>query len=299
MRRALLVVLIMMTMLSSSGCAVFDGLRGSSALERALSLIPAENSVVQFNNLAAAKQRWGLSEVQGSAVTDESMADQFAKLNEHLVDTGMSGVLMPQVMVMGDWSWNALDVDWEISTTAAEGPPVTILKLREDLDMDLVIQSLSDAGMTASGEDGQRFDWDDPAGQSAPVFLSGVTVIADEHLLMAGPGNIDLADDRSVSLAGQPGVDELIAGLETPDQVYLQIGNMACVTLDQALGQLSTPEQTEHYRQEYGLAELADVDGVAVAIIDDTTAVVTARYSDDATASADAPRREQLLSTLR
>ena len=101
-------------------------------LTAALAVIPAGTTQVTFTDQAAAKARWGSQGV--NSTTDRDSAE-FAAYLKKAMRSPVIGKLGPYLRTMTDWGWNGLDVDWEVTVPSPTGAPVTVFKLRDDLDM--------------------------------------------------------------------------------------------------------------------------------------------------------------------
>lgn len=263
----------------------------SGSLVQALTLVPGDVSSVEFIDMAAAKTRWGLSDVTGATALDDP---RLVDLRQRQAKAGIGTDLdahAPQL----DGGWNGNDVDWSLSY-APGGPPVTLYRLRDGLDMTVVTAALAGDGMIRSGtDDAARFVPENlGAGTYGRVFLSGVTVVPAQHLLIAGaPAGWAQPADGS-SLAAQQAVPTLTAGLATAVHVSMTVGAASCVDPLAAAGGRSSPSQAKVLADHYATLDLQHISGSLVAVGDKRVQVVT-RYADDAAAARDLPVRKKLL----
>lgn len=260
-------------------------------LQQALSMVPASVSQVEITDQAAAMKRWGLADLTGAAFSDESQAGQ---LKTYIAKSGQSAAgvnLSTYAATMDDWGWNGIDVDWEVRY-AADGPPVTIDKLRDDLDMKTVIASLVAHKFTQSGS-GDALRFDRPLKEAdVPIFISGVTVIPSQHLLVATADKKWAPPAADSSLGSNENVTSLIAGLTSVDYLALSVGPGACVpAIDPA--RAASPEQIKAIQEQLG--KLGTIGGAAAAVLDDQHSRVRTLYADAAAATADLPARQKLL----
>lgn len=295
--RPITVALTALTLLAA-GCSSEPGeptpVAATSTLSQALTLVPGTVTDVTFMDLAAAKARWGLSAVNGTTGTDDP---QRAALNLKVQAAAAGSPLDTNGALLRELGWDNTDVDWSASW-AAGGPPVTIYRLRDGLDMAVVVDALAKDGMTRSGtDDAIRFEPISPGeGAFGRVFLSGVTVIASRHLLVAGPAAAATLPDSASSLAANGTAAALTSALPAVDYVQLAVGAAACADPVATLGARASPEQIAMLREQQAKTAVKNVTGTVVAVTDDTHAVVRTAYPDEATAAADLPARKQLLS---
>jgi len=114
----------------------------SASLQQALGLVPSSAVQVEFADTAAAT-------LPDSAKDPELWKQYMAKARASAAESGP----VNESGAMTDWGWNALDVDWEIRMSD-QGPPVSIYKLRDSLDMDVVTDSLGETQVHP-----ERFRW--------------------------------------------------------------------------------------------------------------------------------------------
>lgn len=282
-------------LLATTACSSTSGEATPSApsdsLSRALALVPGTVTSIEFIDMAAAKSRWGLSDVTGLTPLNDPRAVDLRKRSQ----TFWTGTELDiQLAVLKD-GWNGNDVDWSLHY-APDGPPVTLYRLRDGLDMSVVTTALAEGGMTRSGtDDVVRFVPKSlGAGTYGRVFLSGVTVIPAQHLLIAGAPEGWTAPGEGSSLAAQQAVPTLTAGLTTVDAVSMSVGTAACVDPMTALERRGTPTAVKALADRWAALDLQQISGSLVAADDRRVSVVT-RYADDATAAKDLPARQKLL----
>src|SRR5690606_35894402 len=93
------------------------------------------------------------------------------------------------VQMAREWGWSELDLQWEVNLHGTDGPPVSVLAFEDDVDMQGVLDSLTEEG-TAGGEK--------PGGTEArpqfhlPLAVGAIrpfldaTVLPDRKLLVVG-----------------------------------------------------------------------------------------------------------------
>jgi len=256
----------------------------SASLQQALGLVPSSAVQVEFADTAAAKKRWGMSQVNSSTLPDsakdpELWKQYMAKARASAAESGP----VNESGAMTDWGWNALDVDWEIRMSD-QGPPVSIYKLRDSLDMNVVTDSLVKHKFIRSGSGGApRFDRDIADARGVLIFLSGVTVVPAEHLMVGTPEKAWAAPAPGSSLAGSATVGTLTAGLPPAiDYLQLAVGPAACIAPRSPSLPTTQPE-------------LKTISAAAEAVTDDSHAIVRTQYADQAAAADDLDARRTLL----
>ena len=260
-------------------------------LRAALALVPADETIVQFSDPAAAKQRWGLSAVNGATPRTDPQAQALAK---KMASSSAASALDPYDQLLADSGWSGLDVDWSVSF-GSSGPPVTIYRFRDGLAMSIVTDSFVKDGMTRSGTaERPRFTAKTiGAGTFGKIFLTGVTVVPEQHLLIAGPETTPPATGDDLGAA--PAVQTLVADLATPDSATIAIGVTACQDPTVLAGTQLSAEQLKSFRARYHLDELQPITGAMAAVTDDQHGTVVTSYSDEAKANSDLPLRKDLL----
>ncbi len=256
----------------------------SASLQQALGLVPASAAQVEFADMAAAKQRWGMSQVNSSTLADSAKDPELWKrYSAKARASAAESSLVKESPAMTGWGWNALDVDWEIRMSD-QGPPVSIYKLRDSLDMNVVTDSLVKHKFVRSGTgDAPRFDRDLADASGVLIFLSGVTVVPAEHLMVGTPDKAWAAPAPGSSLAGSATVATLTAGLPAHiDYLHLSFGAGACL----APRTSSLPAKQP---------DLKAISAAAEAVTDDSHAVVRTQYADQAAAADDLAARRTLL----
>ncbi|MEJ7651566.1 MAG: hypothetical protein WKF57_21360 [Nakamurella sp.] len=302
LRTSTAAVLAMVTVLVS-GCngttggiaATSSGPPAVNAIDAALALVPASSGSAEVMDLAAAKQRWGLTGVT-SETEDSAEADEFLR---KLGTSGSGSRLLQYTRQLQGAGWSGLDVDQQIDLTA-DGMPVSLYRLRSSLDMQKVIDSLSADGMTRSGSADAPFF--QPAslgrGKFGGVFLYGVTVYPAQHLIVGGREAVWTPPTAGGSLGAVEGVPALLAGLPAADWVAVDTGAAACTDPLAGLILRATPEIARRYLATLDAAgERQRVTGVVVALTADDTAQIRTGYADEATAAADLPVRTKILQT--
>lgn len=260
-----------------------------SAAAQALAVVPAGIDAFTIVDHERRAQRWGLPDISSGDVPDSPAWDEW--VSRSIRATG--GTLDPYVVKMAeDWGWSSLDVRWEVQLTT-DGPPSSVIALDQDVDMDVVLESL--AGQDRSGPDDRpTFRLSPATADFLPFFVA--TVLPDRHLLVLGEPDEELlaqAAGEGDSLATDPEVTALLDAVGPADWVSVTTGGGAC-TDPMELNPRAAPEQVQEQFEKFAALELAPVTAAAVAVIDDEVGTIVTGYADDSTAAADLPRRTAL-----
>lgn len=259
-----------------------------------MATVPASTGF-EFVDAAAMKARWGMADLTSSVDID---GPRWKAYVEHARNAPAGPIAAYTVTMVEDWGWSWLDVDWSISPTL-DGPPKTVYSLRDGLDMQTVIRSLTDHGYTRSGPDDRpsfRVDLS-KAGVAPPFFAA--TVLPKQHLLVTGesPDAVLAAiDDPSSSPPGSDITARLLAG-PAPEYAFVTVGAGACTALMPDLGSGASPSEVAASMQATldKLKDLHPIDGWAVMSTDDTRAVITTDFLSAEHAQADADARTTMM----
>ncbi|MGI8415163.1 MAG: hypothetical protein ACR2P2_02935 [Nakamurella sp.] len=266
----------------------------ASSLQQALSWIPAQVPEFQFVDMAAAKKRWGLSQTNGTTPVNSAAWREYSK---KLQAANLGSSLDIYDGAMADWGWTGADVDWEAMWTSKSGdanPPVTVDKMRDGLDMQVVIKSLKGHKFTETGSgDALRFDRPMADAGNMPIFLQGVTVMSSKHIMITTYDKAFAIPATGSSLATKADIGTLVGTLPAVDYLSVTTGTSACLHPEDI--RPMTPSQVAAISKEMNLGILKPITASAVAITDDTHATVRTRYADAKTAAADLSARKALL----
>lgn len=224
------------------------------------------------------KKRWGVADLTSESSKD-AITTYVKKSVQDRFTSSIGNVLQP---MMQQWGWSALDLDWEVELQGP-GAPVRVYKLRDSLSMQVVEKSLTDNNFTRSeaSNGGIRFNRDLKKMSGPPVFLAGVTVFPDRHLLVAGPA--DVVAGLSDASEQQPDVADLLKSIPQAEMVLAAWGSGACVR-----GSRKSPRQADEQ------PALGEPTAWVAAMKDSAKAEIAARYSSDEQAAADLPARQKL-----
>lgn len=288
----------------ATGCSsgpTTPGTPQQPAAVQALGLVPTGTGSVTVVDLLGMRTRWGLADVDGRlAVDDPRTVDLLRRWGA--AGTGPSLQTWLQQLTRAEAGFSPLDIDLEIDLTSPGAPPLTVLRLHDDVDMAAVAQRLVEGGMVRTGpDDAPRFDSEDlGSGAFGRVFLSGVTLRPAEHLLITGPADRWRPPAAGASLLDDPAVRTATAGLPTSDTVVVDAGTQACTPIGSAMtaGRLSAEALRRFQQQVASIGTLPAVSASVVAVTGDTTAEIRTVQADPAATATAATSRKRLLEVL-
>ncbi len=245
---------------------------------RAMQLIPSSATRIHFVDQRKAFSGLGLEDITGATAKDHAAMDAFT---DKARKSGALSELVQYVPIMADWSWNALDVDWEISNQSAGTRPVMIDRIRDGVDMDDVIASFTKHGFTKKSDgDAVRLTRSKKTLKPSQVlpFMFGVTVLPRRHLVVSSGGASTYAvPSENDSFAGKGLVEKLTKDVAEPQRLDVAVGKAACAP---------TPSR---------VATIKTITGWSLAMDKPKHATVVAAYDSAKDASADLPARQKLL----
>lgn len=255
--------------------------KADSSAARAMQLIPSSAARIRFVDQRKAFSGLGLDDVTGATAKDRSAMDTFTDKTRK---SGALSDLVQYVAIMKDWSWNALDVDWEIGTAGPGSPAMTIDRIRDGVDMSKVVASFTKHGFTKKTEgEAVRLTRSKDASQGPNQimpFMFGVTVIPKRHLVVYnGAGSTYAVPSEGDSFARKDLVGKLVKDVAEPQRLDVAVGKAACAP---------APSPT---------ATLKKVTGWSLAMDKPKHATVVAAYASEDAASADRPARQKLLTS--
>jgi hypothetical protein len=287
-RAAVLSLSLALVATSLTGCGLFGG---STTLGDALEVVPASADRVTFVDRVAIAERFEVDDVEPGASEDEI---------DHYLETGREfpygTSLVTYLTVMQDAPFSDLDVEWEVTIGEGDEGFAQVWKMRDDLDLDVVGDELVDLGFEEQDADGDSRSLSVDLAQIAPaepylVALREVTLVPDEHLMIAGPdadGVQEVVKDDADSAVDSDRFEDLVDGTDDIEVADLARGEAACSSPERPL----TPEQLE----ASGLEELGTPEerGYFVHGEDGETRAVL-RFDDEDAAGDDAQAREAFL----
>ena len=207
----------------------------------------------------------------------------------------VSGLLpdLTGMMLSDRWGWSWLDVDWSILVTG-DGPPHSVIKLRNDLDMSTVTRSLGKYYTESGPADRPEYALDLTKAPPGLPFVAPVTVLPAKHLLVVGASPapfLATIDGKAASMTTDPTVLALTTATGPAQYLMLRTGGRSCVQLP--------PLSVDQIKKLVGSHQLERPTALALAVVDERTDRVVARYPDPDTARADQTFRSALLTKGR
>ncbi|MCD4536147.1 hypothetical protein LRP67_18815 [Nocardioides sp. cx-169] len=299
MRRLPVSALALVTACSLAGCGL---LPGSSDLDEALEVMPADATTVTYVGRAAFAEREGVDDVVTGA--DDEELERYLEA----ATTAAFTRLTPHLRTMQEAAFTDLDVEWEVVASGADDGPWTAWKINDDLDLDDVGDDLVDAGYEESEMGGERaFTADlgsaDPntqlvGGRYPVAVMNQVVLVPDEHLILTGADPetlLDVVTDDEDSLVDAQDFETVVGAVDDPEFAHLQRDLDCAAALGGATGG-DDSGQAESMTSEAGLEDLQRPEATAFLVHGDDAETTTVLAFDDAdTAEADASAREAWL----
>jgi hypothetical protein len=150
------------------------------------------------------------------------------------------------------WGWDSTDLDWEANFVLDSGPPVYVLRLRQDFDLEPVLARFEERGFTATDYAGytrysHAMDLQAEWLRATEFAILNTLILPEERvfILSSAPEAPLLVLDSWLeqrSLAARPDVSAAAAALGDAGAVYLSPAG--CLPFDVAalLGPSATPE---------------------------------------------------------
>lgn len=189
--RRLLLTLSLLTLIGFAGCGQGGGvLAQQSNLMQALSYAPTNTDTVYFTD-------WTLLKQYGGALTLTSKSDQKARQDFLLSighTQGIASFYNGAYVFVQDWAtlwgWDTTDLLWE-TTLDGPFPPLYVLKVRPDLDLNPVMAHFTNRGFTTSIYQGATV-YSHPLDLTVDWFndtsIFNAAVIPDAHIIVVGGG---------------------------------------------------------------------------------------------------------------
>ena len=272
-----------------------------SAFREALSFAPAGAEQVTFTDWDAHKSELGFA-----GLTSQSSDGERERFLDALKDAApfTGGALANYVFIMPEeYGWSLLDVDWELSALGSDVAPVDVVRLSDDLDLDVVTRSLTEHDFRTQRL-GDRTLWvldvsDADPTTGTPFFAA--SLIEDQHLLVTGSVEgieAALAAVDGDSMADDAEVTAVADRLGPVSSAAILSGSQACPTIPQLLGARITPALlAQLHKDTPGLASVAPYEtlGIGFPADEKVPARVVLRYADEQTAADDVAARRSLL----
>ncbi|MPZ95822.1 MAG: hypothetical protein GEU96_13160 [Propionibacteriales bacterium] len=265
--------------------------RPSANIVDALTVVPASAERVVVRDVGGVKERAGF----GDVTSESPVADQQDYFARAAGSPHAQSVLTGSRQQMRGWGWNAADVVWEVDLPDWSA---TIIQLRDDLDMDTVVESFQHRRYDRTEDDSALyFTLADDSAEPAGV-LGTVGVVPGKSLVVTGraPQGVAAEVARGGTVMGyEETVRRLVERVDVQRTEYasIRVGASACVSTDDLAGVRAPGTFLA------AVAPLPQVDGslIAIAAADDASvdvSMVTA-LPDDESAAADASARTAFL----
>jgi hypothetical protein len=199
---------------------------------RALSLVPADATVVTITDFDAIRARFGVPEMTSDdLMTDRSAFWERTRRDAVLLTDGLFTAEHSRFWL--DHGFTGDDVDWEVRFTGPSGSGY-VVAFRPGLDMGRVEGALGEKAM------------------------AGATVLAEEHLLVKG-----IADEGDAVWASDPLLPDLAD--DGAESAYLRRG---CVPVQTALGDDATAEDQATLVGELDPRNLEELEAFSLSFAD-------------------------------
>lgn len=276
-------------------------------LTRALEVIPADATYVQFVNRGAAADRLGLGKL-----ADQASEDDLATAAQKLQDEAPWALTEfdEWIVPMANAAFSAVDIEWQAQALVDQENGWRIYGTDEELDLDAVGDDLVDAGYDKSEVDGfERFTVDITKadlgtglyGGRYPSFLVDVVLVPDEHLILVGGDVAAVARSASgedESLDERSRFEAVVPDVEGVEYTTLRAGTDHCARMLTAL-RLSE-DLIPKVAKDLGTDQLGTPSNTAVVIAAEGDEVTTSSrftFPDAAQAEADAKARKEYLAS--
>lgn len=299
-------LLLVLSLLAISGLAACGGNGGGvfaaqSNLLQALSFAPANTDSVSFTDWTMLKQYEG-------AQTVTSKSDYQTRLNFYLSvsrNQGTASFYDADYLVAQDWAalwgWDTSDLLWE-ATLDGPFPPVYVLKLRPDLDLNPVMAHFTSRGFTTSAYQ-EATVYSHPLDLTVDWFIDtsifNAAVIPSAHVILVGGGSdalhsvLDAHANTSSSLAGNADFRGTAAQLGSPASAILASGASVCSRLSDS----RMAVQVSQDKEETGVGALHSYAALGIGYQEaqgQPAGVIDMRYDSSQDAQADLDARRTL-----
>lgn len=263
----------------------------ATAIDRALSLVPAETSRVSWTDWEGVRRELGADVGAGSSpeAVDAFLADAFAGDLSAMSALGSSAAVMQPEL-----GFSPATLSWELFAQSPDGA-VEVMGVDDDLSLGEVADRLTALGWTEPEED-------DGVWVGGPDVLTGVgpgltpelqhfVLLADQRVILASDQALYLEQVLEVVHGGADGADglaDLSAGLGEPLAAAVYDGPYACERL--AMSQADDDARAEADQLVAAAGGIHPLTGFAMGILagGDLRAVMEVEDPDDAPGDADA-----------
>jgi len=136
-----------------AAAAPADAVTGASPLAEAISFAPADATLLNFTDWSAIKRYEGAENISSRSSMDDRIDLLMSTTRGQAAASGFALPYMEQQAAL--WGWDSTDLLWEATITTAGGPPVYVLRLPDDFDMDGLVARFEERGFARS-EQGTR-----------------------------------------------------------------------------------------------------------------------------------------------
>ncbi len=211
-----------------------------NGLTETIASIPAalEEVTVAYTDWAGIKAEMGVPWLTGDASYDVKVAFGMRLDVDHALGSAFG---LSRLSVHAEtWGFDSIDLEWETQITADGIPPTYLLKLREDIDLDVVIAHFEERGFTRNDSYGgaiysRSIDADLDWIRTTELAIHNTGVLEDERLLVLSSSfpvvELLLATlaGEFVSLSTDEATAALVDRLDDPLAAYLMIGRSTCL----------------------------------------------------------------------
>lgn len=269
-----------------------------AGLTEALRFLPAEVTSFRFSDAAGLRKAAGLGAVTGKDAQDP---EKYRTYTQFAAQAGLGTSVDAYGPTAAEGlGFNSFDLQWEVQVDARPQvqTPLTVLRIRDGLDLASVEKKLTDLGLTKSAAPqgmpagAVRFEADLSKltnASSARLLIGGATLLPQQHLIQVGREPLaPAASDRSQeSTSGS-----LLQGLPSLT-LLVNTGGDACASAAASSGPPISAEQLRQQLEKY--ADLKQITAAAVGIGSPTDAQIRVRYASAADAEADVKARTALM----
>jgi hypothetical protein len=183
-----------------------------SPLEEAVGFLPPGAHELGFTDWSRIRASLGAEDVTGDSPIDDRFAVLMATTQQEAAASAFGAAYLRTHH--DTWGWDTLDVDWE-ATYSGDGPPVSLVRLRDGTDVDAIAARYDERGFTTeettfgtirSHELDLTADWI----RSGELAVTNTAFLDDGRTLAFSSSLETLRDSLSQAdqafLPGQPGV---------------------------------------------------------------------------------------------
>lgn len=284
----------------------------------AVGLVPLDVSELDFTNWKLIKGYLGLSDI-----TSRSEPDKLLKLylSTNQNQASASGFAIsysgPSRIHEKNWGWDAADLDWESTSYAASGPPVSVLRFKDSFDVSPIVSRFEKRNYRKTqylGANLYTHSMNLSVGwmrkEPLPQILN-VAVLKNEHTMIFSSSPdiirsyVKVASRTAPSLARSPGIPDTIARLDNPAAAIVLPNGEVCAdfTVESVIGGRGSPELVEQIKQrrerlarKYGHVHTYVAFGVGYKTENGKpVGTMVMHYPDESSATADLLPRVRLL----